>query len=60
MSKGIDYQIPRNVLALLMFAQVVVLAPHFAQLSPLDSCCESVLWLLAHHGLSGALGLSAG
>ena len=38
MSKGIDYQIPRNVLALLMFAQVVVLAPHFAQLSP---------WILA-------------
>lgn len=32
--RGIDYQIPRNVLALLMFAQVVVVAPHVVQLSP--------------------------
>jgi len=31
---GIDYQIPRNVLALLMLAQVVVVVPHVAQLSP--------------------------
>ena len=31
---GIDYQIPRNVLALLMLAQVVVVLPHVAQLSP--------------------------
>ncbi len=31
---GVDYQIPRNVLALLMLAQVVVVLPHVAQLSP--------------------------
>jgi len=30
---GIEYQIPRNVLALLMLAQVVVVVPHIAQLS---------------------------
>jgi len=30
---GIEYQIPRNVLALLMLAQVVVVLPHIAQLS---------------------------
>ena len=34
MAGGIDYQIPRNVLALLMFAMVVVVAPHIVQLSP--------------------------
>ena len=34
MAGGIEYQIPRNVLALLMFAMVVVVAPHIAQLSP--------------------------
>ena len=31
---GIDDQIPRNVLALLMVAQVAVVLPHIAQLSP--------------------------
>lgn len=35
---GIEYQIPRNVLALLMLAQVVVVLPHLAQLS---------LWIVA-------------
>jgi len=34
MARGIEYQIPRNVLALLMFAQVVVVVPHVVQLSP--------------------------
>ena len=34
MAGGIEYQIPRNVLALLMFAMVVVVAPHIVQLSP--------------------------
>ncbi len=35
---GVAYQIPRNSLALLMIAQIVVVVPYFMQLSP---------WLIA-------------
>ena len=41
---GIEYQIPRNVLALLMVAQVAVVLPHIAQLSP---------WIVAVCGICG-------
>ena len=53
MASGINYQIPRNALALLMCAQVVVVAPHLAQLSPwiIGVCLFSGFWrAMVHQG----------
>lgn len=43
---GIEYQIPRNVLALLMIAQVAVVLPHTVQLSPwiIAVCLVCGIW----------------
>ena len=50
---GIEYQIPRNVLALLMVAQVAVVLPHTVQLSPwiIGVCLVCGYWrAMVHQG----------